>query len=139
VTVNVPPGTEHGTRLRYAGNGNRVHPNLPPGDLYVIIAVENHARFQRDGAHLFTTLEVNLWESLVGTQKSVPTIEGGSVKVSVPPLCKDQMLLRVKERGMPTRADRKMRGDLLVRVQVRMPDKLTEEQRETLDRWCKSV
>jgi curved DNA-binding protein len=139
ITVNVPPGIEHGTRLRYAGNGNRVQPNLPPGDLYVIIAIETHSRFQREGAHLFTTLEVNLWESIAGVEKSIATIEGGMVKISVPSLCKDQTLLRVREKGMPTRADKKMRGDLHVRVQVTMPEKLTDEQRETLAGWMASV
>ena len=137
ITVTVPPGVEHGTRLRYAGNGNRVHVNLPPGDLYVIIALDQHPRFERDGPHLFTNLELSLWESLAGTEKLITSIEGSQVKVTVPALTKEGTMLRIKEKGMPTRADRKMRGDLHVRVLVRMPQSLNEEQQQAIAKWSK--
>lgn len=139
ITVNVSPGIENGTRLRYAGNGSRTHANLPPGDLYVIIGVEPHAKFQRDGSHLITKISVNLWESLTGTEKLVNTIDGGSVKITIPPLSRDQTALRIKEKGMPTRADRKARGDLLVQLHVIMPSTLTDEQLALMQSWAIQV
>lgn len=138
VMVNIPPGTEHGTRIRYAGNGNRVHVNLPPGDLYVIITIEPHARFQRDGAHLIAQETISLWESLVGTQKTIVGIDGVQIQVTVPPLSTSDTVLRVAEKGMPQRTDRKRRGDLYVRLKISMPAHLTQQQQDQISSWAKS-
>ena len=133
--VTVPPGVENGTRLRYAGNGSRIHPNLAPGDLYVIIQIHPHPKFQRDGAHLFTETQINLWQSLMGTTVRVPTIEGGLMDLVVPPGTQPASMLRAKGKGMPTRQDRKMRGDLHVKINVTWPTVLTSEQQEMIRKW----
>lgn len=134
--VTIPAGVENNTRLRYAGNGTRVHPNLAPGDLYVIIQITPHARYQRDGAHLLYDLELPLWQCLTGTTTRVPLLEGGAVDVVVPPLAQPGQTLRVKGKGMPTRQDRKIRGDLHVRIGVNWPTHLTPEQQAQLKSWA---
>lgn len=134
--VNIPPGTQRGTRIRYAGNGSRVHVNLPPGDLYVIIDVQPHAQFQVDGAHLITTVQLSLWESLVGKQMTIQGVDGKSLQVQIPALCTSDTLIRLTQQGMPLRNDRKVRGDLFVKIQIQMPTELTTEQTEQIQKWC---
>lgn len=132
VVVNIQPGVENGTRLRFAGNGSRVNPAFPPGDLYVNIAILPHSVFERSGPHLITNININLWESLVGVEKSIQTIDGTKVVVKIPTLTKEGTFLRVKEKGMPIG---KSRGDLMVKVAVQMPNSLTDEQIKTIKGW----
>jgi DnaJ-class molecular chaperone len=137
LNINIPEGIESGSRIRYPGNGSRHNASLPPGDLIIIVLVEPHTRFERQGAHLITSLDVSVWESLVGTEKTLVTIDGSHVKISVPELSTDQLMLRLPNRGMPIKAGTKSRGDMLVRLKVRMPTTLTQQQREQIQTWSK--
>lgn len=139
LNINIPAGIENGARIRYPGNGSRQHANLPPGDLIIIIFIEPHVKFERQGPHLITTLEVNLWESLVGTEKTLLTIDGKQVKVSIPALSTDQLVLRLPNKGMIVRAGSQTRGDLLVRLHVKMPQTLTEQQHTQIQSWVNSA
>ena len=136
VNVTIQPGVESGTRLRYAGNGSRTHGNLPPGDLYVTIVVSGHDRWERSGAHLVTSLEVPLWSCLAGCEVPLVTIDGGTINIRIPPLTRDQSVLRIKEKGMPTNAGARTRGDLLVKVVMQMPTSLTPQQAQQLGEWA---
>lgn len=136
IQVNIPPGTQNGTRIRYAGNGNRVHVNLPPGDLYVIIMIQPHERFQCDGAHLILNHTISLWQALHGTVVKVLGIDGVHMDVQVPPCSKEGTTLKVPNKGMPQRSDRKLRGDLYVRLQISWPTSLTTEQQAQLAQWA---
>ena len=135
ITVNVPAGIEHGTRLRYAGNGSRINPSLPPGDLIIVITVQPHPQFERSGPHLVYNAEISLWECLLGCQKIVPGIDSTSVNVTVPPLCQDQTFLKVAGKGLPVKNGSKQRGDLMVRVNVKWPSSLTQQQQDVLKTW----
>lgn len=134
IQVNIPPGVEDGTRIRYAGNGNRVQPNLPPGDLVIIIHVESHAIWQRQGPHLHQEVQVPLWKALVGDTLNLTTIDGSQVNVKLPQLSVNQTVLKVTQKGMKIR-NNVTRGDLYVHVKVVMPSQLTEEQLTHLAAW----
>lgn len=136
IQVNIPPGVEDGMRIRYAGNGNRVQPNLPPGDLVIVIHVEPHATWQRQGPHLHEEVQVPLWKALVGDSINLRTIDGGQVNVKLPELSLNQTVLKVAQKGMKIR-NNVHRGDLYVHVKVQMPDHLTPEQREHITSWSK--
>ena len=138
LTVSVPPGVEHGTRLRYAGNGSRINPSLPPGDLIIFINVLPHATFERSGPHLICNLALTLWQALLGCDQELSTIDKSVVKVSVPPLTQDQTLLKVAGRGMPLKNGGRNRGDLLIRVCVGWPASLSAEQQTQIQQWSKS-
>jgi DnaJ-class molecular chaperone len=84
---------------------------------------------------LITTLEINLWESLVGVEKTLQTIENTQVKVTVPALSTDQLVLRLPNKGMKIRAGTNSRGDLLVRLRIRLPQKLTQQQQTQILNW----
>lgn len=135
IQVNIPPGVEDGMRIRYAGNGNRVQPNLPPGDLVIIIHVEPHPVWQRQGPHLHQEVQVPLWQAIVGHTLNISTIEGGQVSVKLPELSVNQTVLKVAQKGMKIR-NNMARGDLYVHVQVLMPTQLTDEQRTHIHAWA---
>jgi curved DNA-binding protein len=135
ILLNIKPGTQSGTRIRYAGNGDRTHVNLPPGDLYVLVIIQPHDRFQVDGAHLIMQQSISLWDALMGTKIDVQGIDGALIQVHVPPVSSEQVLMRVPQKGMPQRADGKVRGDLYVRVQVTWPTHLTDEQKHHVNSW----
>lgn len=134
ITVNIPPGVDSGTRIRYAGNGNRVNPSLPPGDLIIVIMVDNHAQFERDGAHLHMNLDMSLWQSLTGSEFNIMTIDNSMIKLTVPALTPNQTVFRVPHKGMHMRGG-KGRGDLYVRTRVTMPAELTPEQLSMINSW----
>lgn len=137
LVVNIPAGIDSGYRLRYAGNGSRTHANLAPGDLYITVVVGPHTSFERSGPHLISTVKLSIWETLVGCEKLVPVIEGGTVSLKVPQLTKDQTLLRVKGKGMPLSNNSSVRGDLMVRVQVELPQTLDQQQVDAISAWAK--
>lgn len=135
IQVNIPPGTQNGTRIRFAGNGNRVHVNLPPGDLYVIVVIQPHDKFVCDGAHLITQHTISLWQALMGVSIQIMGIDQVPIQVQVPTCSRDGTTLRVPQKGMPQRSDRKVRGDLYVKLQVSWPESLTDTQRAQISTW----
>ena len=139
LVITIPPGVDSGARIKYAGNGNRDNPSLPPGDLYVTILVADHSVFQRDGAHLIMPLNVNLWDTIIGTTQTVVTIDKQSVLLKIPALTKDQTVLRIKEKGMPMRASGSPRGDLLVKINTILPDNLSNDQINLIKTWAGRV
>jgi DnaJ-class molecular chaperone len=136
IQVNIPAGVEDGMRIRYAGNGNRVQPHLPPGDLVIIIHVEPHVVWKRQGPHLHQEAQVGFWQALVGDHITLTTIDGGQVQVKVPELSVNQTVLKVAQKGMKIR-NNNTRGDLYVHVKVIMPASLTPEQRAQIESWIK--
>ena len=135
--VNIPAGVESGTRLRYAGNGSRVQPNLPPGDLIIIIHVLPHARWERSGAHLLGELQVPLWSALTGCEQMVTLLDNSQINVKIPSLTADGTMLRIAGQGMKIR-NSTQRGDLHMKVKVIMPKNLTDEQARMLQSWSES-
>ena len=133
VTVNIYPGMESGTRVRFPGNGSKQNQNLPPGDLYVVVVIAPHPTFERSGPHLLTKKTISLWESLVGCDASIQTIDGGKITVKIPPLTKDGSMLKVKNKGMPVNPTNM--GDLMVQVSVSTPTHLTDEQINIINTW----
>ena len=137
IQVNVPAGVEDGMRLRYAGNGNRVQSNLPPGDLIIVIHVEPHAAWQRQGPHLHQEVTVPLWKAILGDSLTVTCIDGGSVQVKLPELSINQTVLKVSQKGMKVRNSHQ-RGDLYLHVKILMPETLTDQQRAHIKPWTET-
>ena len=131
VTVEIPAGIEDGLRLRVAGRGSAGEPGGRPGDLYVEVRVLPDPRFQRHGAELVHRARLGLAEAALGTTLKVPTVEGGEVDIEVPPGTQPGTVFKLARLGMP-RLRRRGRGDLLVEMQVVVPDKLNPAQEEAL-------
>ncbi|WP_456474718.1 molecular chaperone DnaJ [Candidatus Pyrohabitans sp.] len=133
LTVKVPPGVDTGARLRLAGEGEAGEQNAPPGDLYIVIHVREHEIFRRAGNDLYIEVPITFSQAALGSEIDVPTIDGGSAKVKIPPGTQTGESFRLRGLGMPT-LNGYGRGDLVVSVIVRTPTKLTKEERELFER-----
>lgn len=127
VRVRVPAGVDDGQRIRVPGLGEPGADGAPPGDLYVTVRVPPHARFGRSGRDLTLALPVTYAEAALGAEVAVPTLDGDRVRVRIPPGTPSGRKLRVRGRGVPGPAGG--RGDLLITIEIAVPERLTDEQR----------
>lgn len=133
LNVRIPPGVADGQRVRLAGRGEPGERGGPPGDLFVRAILRPDPIFGRTGDDLTVTVPVTYAEAVFGAEVRVPTLEG-MVKVKVPPGTPSGRLLRVRGRGVPKRDGHQ--GDLLVTVEIVLPEKLSEEAREALEAFA---
>lgn len=124
--VNIPAGFEDGMTLRVPGHGLPGGAGAPPGDLHVIVFAAPDARFQRRGADLWRNETVDVTDAALGTRLVVPTLMG-DVEVKVPPGTQPDEVLRLRSKGLP-RLDGSGHGDLNLRIQVHVPDKLSDDE-----------
>ncbi len=136
ITVKVPAGVETGSKVRVRGEGGRGVSGGPPGDLILTIRVQPHEFFQREGDTIRVELPVSFTEAALGAKVSVPTIDG-NVTMTIPPGTQSGQELRLKGRGVKHLGEGG-RGDQYVTISVRVPEKLTAEQREMLERFGES-
>ena len=132
VKVRIPAGVENGQRIRVKGRGAAGRSGGPSGDLYVVVRVGAHPDFGRRGRHLTLTVPVTFAEAALGTTLTVPTL-GTPVTLRVPAGTPTGRTFRVKGRGVPSGGSKPAPGDLLVTVQVDVPEKLTDEQRAAVE------
>lgn len=133
--VRIPPGVRNGQRIRIRGKGQPGQRGGPPGDLYVVIQVTGHRIFGRSGDHVTITVPVTFPEAALGTDITVPTLDG-SVTLRVPAGTPSGRTLRVRGRGIE-RANG--RGDLLVTIEVVVPTKVNGEARRALEEFAAAM
>jgi molecular chaperone DnaJ len=131
ITVRIPAGIATGQRMRLSGEGEAGPNGGPAGDLYVVVHVQEHAFFQREGNDLYCEIPLNFPTLALGGDITSPTLEGEE-SFNVPEATQSGETVRVRGRGMPDVTGRG-RGDLLVTVRVVTPKKLTKEQRKLLE------
>jgi curved DNA-binding protein len=128
--VRIPPGVRTGSKVRVAGSG-------PNGtDLYLIVQVKDHERFERKGNDLYTTTKVSAFTAILGGEAEVETMTG-KVKLTIPPGTQPEQVFRVAGRGMPHLKNPDNKGDLFVRLKVEIPRYLSSKQRELLEEASK--
>lgn len=126
--VSIPPGVDNGSRIKLAGKGQ---PGAGgPGDLYIVIGVAPHPRFERKGDDLYTTVNVPLTTAVLGGEVTVPTLTG-RVALKIPPETQNGATIRLRGKGMPRRNG--TYGDLIVKVSVQLPTHLSERERELFE------
>jgi molecular chaperone DnaJ len=135
VNVKIPAGVDAGSRLKLRGEGEVGVNGGPSGDLYVVLDVQEHPIFARDGHDLVCEVPVSFAQAALGTEIEVPTLDA-SVKVKVPAGTQSGHLFRLRGRGV-TDLNGYGTGDELVRVVVETPRKLTAKQRELLEEFAK--
>jgi molecular chaperone DnaJ len=128
--VRVPAGVDDGQRIRLAGKGSPGLNGGPPGDLYAVIRVAPHPVFGRRGLDLTVDTPISWPEAVLGSEITVPTLDGAPVRVRVPAGTPPGRTLRVRGRGVRSE---KGCGDLLVGIRVTVPEHVTEEQRQAVE------
>jgi molecular chaperone DnaJ len=129
VRVRIPAGVDDGQRIRIKGRGGAGRNGGPPGDLFVNVSVGRHPLFGRKGRDLTIAVPVTFAEAALGAQITVPTLNG-SVTLKVPPGTRSGKTFRVKGKGVP---QSKGAGDLLVTIEVAVPQKLSDAERQAVE------
>jgi molecular chaperone DnaJ len=137
LTVKVPPGVEEGTRIRYAGEGDAGRSGGPRGDLYVVLAIRPHDFYERNGYDLYCVIPISFPQAALGTEIEIPGIDG-PVNLKIPEGSQSGREVRVRGRGVPYLND-KGNGDLIVKLVVQIPKKLTRAQRELVAKLAESL
>jgi molecular chaperone DnaJ len=137
LNVKVPPGVENGTRIRYAGEGDAGRAGGPRGDLYVVLAIEPHDFFERDGQDLHCVIPISFPQAALGAEISIPAIDG-DVTIKIPEGTQNGKQLRIRGKGIPL-LNESGRGDLIVQVLVQVPRKLSRSQRELVAKLAETM
>jgi molecular chaperone DnaJ len=132
LNVNVPPGVDEGTRIRLSGEGEAGARGAPAGDLYIFLHVKRHAIFERDGTTLYARAPVSFTTAALGGEIEIPGPDGAVNTIRIPAGIQSGRELRQRGAGMPVLQGRG-RGDLVVRVEVETPTKLSSKQKELLE------
>jgi curved DNA-binding protein len=126
--VKIPPGVKDGSRVRISGKGAEGYGGAK-GDLYLVTSVRPHRTFRRHGDDLYTDVSVPLTVAVLGGEVKVNTPKGSKLSLKIPPETQNGRSFRLKGQGMPHLGN-STKGDLLARVKVVLPTKLTDEEKE---------
>jgi molecular chaperone DnaJ len=137
LTVKVPPGVEEGTRIRYAGEGDAGRSGGPKGDLFIVLNIRPHDFFERDGHDLHCVIPISFPQAALGAEFEIPGL-GGNVNLKIPEGTQSGKEIRIRGRGMPY-LNEKGSGDLIVRVLVQVPRKLSRAQRELVAKLAETM
>ncbi len=130
IQVTVPAGVESGSQLRLSGEGDGGHLGGGDGDLYVVVKVQDHPKFYREGLDLVSDLEVSYLQSILGTEVEVETLSS-TVNVEVPLGTQSGDEVRVKKSGFPSLRGR-TKGDIRFKMKVKIPKSLTKKEEKLL-------
>ncbi len=131
IRVRIPPGVDEGGRLRVPGKGTPGVGGGPAGDLWVTLRIRSHPVFHRSGRDLSLDLPITVSEAIRGAAVEVPTLDG-RVTLTIPAATDSGTRLRLRGKGVPGH-DREPAGDLLVRVEIRVPRELDDRAADALD------
>ncbi|PYS41263.1 MAG: molecular chaperone DnaJ [Acidobacteria bacterium] len=136
--LRIPAGVDVGSKLRVAGEGDAGAKSGPPGDLYVVLNVQEHEFFERRDHDLYCHIPITFPQAALGAHIIVPTLEHEDEKLPIPAGTQTGSTFRIKGRGISKRGG-SARGDLYVTVDVVVPTKLSREQRDLLSKLASTI
>lgn len=131
--ITIPKGITENQRIRVPGAGRRDNPNMPPGDLFVVLRMKEHDRFRRFGAHLVHDLRLDALDAILGTEISILGLDGRTLDVTIPPGSQFGDQIVVPNEGMPI-FESTDRGNLIVACHVEIPRQLDERHIALVER-----
>lgn len=132
IRVTIPPGMDSGRRINIQGQGDAGPNGGTPGDLYVDIHVKPHEHFERDGADLYCVIPISVTQASLGAEIQVTTLDDRQIKLKIPSGTQNGKILRIKNEGVPHLNNSSRRGDLYVKVMVKIPTKLSGKEKDLL-------
>jgi molecular chaperone DnaJ len=129
--IDIPAGISDGQQLRWVGKGAPGEQGGPPGDLYIVVRLEDHTLFERDNKNIICVVPISFTQAALGGKVEVPTLDG-KVKMNIPAGTQTGKIFRLRGKGFPGLDGGSSRGDQLVEVVIETPVNLDEEQRELL-------
>ena len=135
IAVTVPAGTDTGTKIRLRGQGGRGANNGPTGDLLINFTVQPDRFYKREGLDLVATVPINIAQATLGSKVNVKTIDGKKVSIRIPSGTPSGKRFRVRGQGVKKA---EQLGDLIVEVEIVVPDKLTEEQERMMKEFAEA-
>jgi molecular chaperone DnaJ len=135
IAVTVPEGTDTGTKIRLRGQGGHGSKSGPPGDLFINFVVQPDRFYKREGLDLIATVPINIAQATLGSKVNVKTPDGKKVSLKIPPGTASGKRFRVRTQGVKKGGER---GDLIVEVEIVVPEKLTEEQEKMMREFAES-
>lgn len=133
--ITVPAGVDTGTKIRLKGQGGRGARNGPPGDLLITFQVEADRFFRREGLDLVAPIKINIAQATLGSAITVTTLEAKKVKIKIPAGTPNAKRFRVRGQGITKEGST---GDLIVEVEIVVPEKLTEEQEKAMKEFAEA-
>ena len=135
VSITVPSGVDTGTKIRLKGQGGKGTKSGPPGDLLITFAVTPDRFYKREGLDLIAPVPINIAQATLGSRVSVKTLDGTKVAIKIPPGTASGKRFRVRGQGIEKDGTK---GDLIVQVEVAVPEKLTPEQEEAMKAFAEA-
>ena len=135
VSITVPAGVDTGTKIRLKGQGGKGTKNGPPGDLLITFTVTPDRFYKREGLDLIAPVPINIAQATLGSRVSVKTLDGTKVAIRIPAGTASGKRFRVRGQGIEKEGTK---GDLIVQVEVAVPEKLTPEQEEAMKAFAEA-
>jgi DnaJ-class molecular chaperone len=133
VEVRIPAGIKDAARIRAAGEGTKTAHDASAGDLYLLVELQPHSRFERREQDLYTHAAIPVTTAVLGGDVSVPTLSGSTLRLKIPELTSSGRVFRLRGHGMPAVGKPAERGDLYVTVDIQIPSSLSPEERQHYD------
>jgi molecular chaperone DnaJ len=135
IAVGVPEGADSGTKIRLKGQGGRGAKNGPAGDLFINFVVQPDRFYEREGLDLIAKVPINIAQATLGSKVNVKTVDGKKVSIRIPSGTPSGKRFRVRSQGVKKGEER---GDLIVEVEIIVPEKLTEEQERMMKEFAEA-
>jgi molecular chaperone DnaJ len=136
INVTIPKGIEEGAKIRVPGAGEAGVMGGKTGDLYIVVHIKKHNLYQRYDDNLICEIPIKMTTAALGGTIEIPGLDGNMIKVSVPGGSQNADMLRLKGKGMPI-IKKTSHGDLIVKIKIEIPTKLTKRQKELLEEFEK--
>ena len=134
MSLKIPAGVDNGKRIVIRGMGDAGENGGPAGDLVVVLHVENHPFFERDGQDLYCAVPVSMAQAALGCEITVTGLDGKKITIKVPDGTANGKLLRIKGEGVPAGTSGR-KGDLYVKIMVQIPTRLSSKQKDLLNQY----
>ncbi len=131
ISLTIPKGVDSGSKIKISGEGEPGTNGGASGDLYVIVHIKEHSVYKREGKNLVYELPISFTQAALGTEALIPTMENKKIKLNIPAGTQNNSVFRLKGHGLPVYKGI-AKGDLFVKVNVRVPVNLTEEEKKLL-------